>query len=316
MDLKQQIINELHHPARRNFPRRSTVIKGLNDLYQSDLVDMQAYKKVNKGFSYILLLIDCASKRAFGCPLKNKTGKHVTESMRKLIIQNNLNFKHLQTDDGKEYYNKWFKKLMDDEAINHYSTKSEKKAAIIERFNRTLKGMMFKRFSLKGDYVWFNDLQLYLNKYNDTLHKTIGMKPNEVNKNNIDIVLKRIKVNTKPKRDLIPPKKFELNDRVRLSKYKGIFGKSYLPNFTNEVFEVYKILPTTPETYLIRDLKNSKNNESNLLGSVYGHELLKSNTGDVYLVQKILKKKKDKVLVQWIGFNRSENAWIPTKDLI
>lgn len=127
MDLKSLIVSELHKPARKNYPRRQTVIKGLNDLYQADLVEMIPHSKTNGGFKYILTLIDCFTKVAYALPLKNKTGITVSEAMKTLIKTNNLQITHLQTDNGKEYFNKWFSNLMSQKNINHYSTFSEKK---------------------------------------------------------------------------------------------------------------------------------------------------------------------------------------------
>lgn len=107
------------------------------------------------------------------------------------------------------------------------------------------------------------------------------------------------------------PKIFKVNDKVRISKYKGVFSKKYLPNWTNEVFTVYKVQPTIPETYILKD------NKGNLLqGAFYGHEMLKSTVGDVYLVEKVLQRKKDKVKVRWLGFDKTEDSWIPIKDLV
>jgi hypothetical protein len=90
-----------------------------------------------------------------------------------------------------------------------------------------------------------------------------------------------------------------------------VFTKKYLPNWTNEVFTVYKVQPTVPETYILKD------NKGNLLqGAFYGHELLKSTVGDVYLVEKVLERKKDKVKVRWLGFDKTEDSWISIKDFV
>lgn len=310
-DLKEAIVNELHKPARIHFPRRNTTIKGMNDLYQADLIEMQPHSRINKGFKYILTIINCFTKVADALPLKDKTGKSVTQAMEKAMKRDKNTIKHLQTDDGKEYFNKDFAKLMKKYNINHYSTKSEKKAAIVERFNRTLKGAMYKMFSKRGSYVWIDILSNLIDEYNNKFHRTIGMAPNEVNTKNAEIVLKNIKKNTKPKNERMKPKIFKVNDKVRISKYKGVFSKKYLPNWTNEVFTVYKVQPTIPETYILKD------NKGNLLqGAFYGHEMLKSTVGDVYLVEKVLQRKKDKVKVRWLGFDKTEDSWIPIKDLV
>lgn len=310
-NFKGKVIEELHKPVRKNFPRRPVVLKGLHDLYQSDLVDMTTYSKLNKGYKYILTLIDCFTKVAYASPLKNKTANAVTTAMENLLKRCKIKMKHLQTDNGYEYYNKEFKSLMNRYNINHYSTNSEKKASIIERFNRTLKTSMYKRFSLQGTHVWFKILSTLIKEYNNKVHRTIGMKPVEVCELNEKTVLKRIKKSTKPLIDKKPPKSFKIGDEVRLSKHRNIFAKGYLPNWTNEVFEVYRVQPTVPETYILKDKRGQI-----LQGSFYGHEMLKSVTGDVYLVEKVLQRKKGKVFVRWLGFDKSEDSWIPKRDLL
>lgn len=311
MDERKLIVEELHKPVRRNFPRRSTVVKGIHDLYQADLVEMKPYSKINKGFKYILTIIDCFTKVANAIPLKNKKGLSITEAMKGVLRLIGKPIKNLQTDDGTEFFNKDFSKLMERNKINHYSSFSEKKAAIIERFNRTLKTLMYKRFSERGTYVWYDLLPTLINDYNNRKHRTIGMKPTQVNKDNEATVLERIKRSTKPRLDKKPPNKFSIGDKVRISKYKQIFTKGYLPNWTNEVFIIHRVQPTNPETYILRDSNNKI-----LQGGFYGHELLKSKTGNVYLVEKILRKRGDKLLVRWLGFDKSEDTWIDKKDLI
>lgn len=311
MDERKSIVEELHKPIRRNFPRRSTVVKGIHDLYQADLVEMKPYSRINKGFKYILTVIDCFTKVANAIPLKNKSGKSITEAMKGVLQTIGKRIKNLQTDDGTEFFNKEFSDLMKKNKINHYSSYSEKKAAIIERFNRTLKTSMYKKFSERGTYVWYDILPTLIKDYNDKKHRTIGMKPNQVTKSNESTVLKRIKKSTKLLLDKKPPNKFAIGDNVRISKYKQIFTKGYLPNWTNEVFTVHRVQPTIPETYLLKDNKGEI-----LQGGFYGHELLKSKTGNVYLVEKILRKRGNQLLVRWLGFDKSEDTWIDKKDLL
>lgn len=311
MDFKSKVIQELHRPARKNFPRRNTVLKGINDLFQSDLVEMIPHSKLNKGYKYILTLINCFSKMAYAHPLKTKTGKEISYVMERLMKRNSLKFKNLQTDNGKEYYNLNFSNLMKKYKINHYSTKSEMKAAIIERFNRTLKTAMYKEFSMRGAYKWIDILTNLIKNYNNRVHRTIGMKPNLVNKNNEKSVLNNILRSTKVKAEKKPPSQFLEGDKVRISKYKGVFTKGYLPNWSNEVFEIFRVQPTIPQTYLLKT-----NNGELVQGGFYGHELLRSKTGDVYLIEKIIKRKGDKYLVRWLGFDKSQDSWVPKSEII
>lgn len=148
----------------------------------------------------------------------------VVEAMRKYLKTSNNTCKHLQTDMGKEFYNSAFKRLMEEYNINNYSTFSELKGAIIERFNRTLKGAMFKKFSLQGNYKWYDILKDLINQYNNKRHRTIGMKPSEVSKSNEHIVKARIQKETMPKLEKRLPKKFYLGNEVRISKIRNIFA--------------------------------------------------------------------------------------------
>lgn len=89
---------------------------------------------------------------------------------------------NLQIDEGREFFNRDFKKLMTKYNINHYSVFRNKKACIVERVNRTLKYMMWKEFNIQGNYKWLDILDLVVKKYNNKKHRTIGIKPSQVNK--------------------------------------------------------------------------------------------------------------------------------------
>src|SRR5436190_16414345 len=115
-DIKGKIARELHKSARKNFPRRRVKVLGIGDLLQADLVEMIPYAKDNNGYKYMLTLIDCFSKKVYAAPLKDKTAKHVKSTMESILPDN---VKHLQTDEGKEFFNKDFKELMEKRSITH-----------------------------------------------------------------------------------------------------------------------------------------------------------------------------------------------------
>lgn len=179
--LKRAVVNELHKPARRYFKRRRVLVKGLHDLFQCDLVEMIPYAKMNSGFKYILTCIDVFSKYAWAVPVKRKTGKDVTNAIKKILVKPNIPA-NLQTDNGKEFYNKDFTNLMKSLGVNHYSTYTSMKASVVERFNRTLKSNMWKEFSFQGDYKWLKLLPELIEKYNHTRHHTTLMKPTDASK--------------------------------------------------------------------------------------------------------------------------------------
>lgn len=306
--IKKEIVDEIHKPARKNFKRRRVIIRGLKDLVQADLVEMLPYAKNNKGFRYILMVINAFSKFAWAQPVKQKTGKAVAEAMKIILSQMKYPPKHIQTDSGKEFYNKEFQALMKQHHINHYSTYSSLKASIVERLNRTLKNRMWRQFSLQGSYKWIPILQQVVSEYNNTKHRTVGMKPKDVNLRNAKQVLFRAYSHLKT----IDPKtaKFKVGDKVRISKYRHIFSKGYTPNWSNEIFTIRKAQYTNPRTYLLEDHSGEQ-----ILGSFYSEELQKVKYPDMYLVEKVLRRKGSKVYVKFLGLNNNHNAWINKSDL-
>lgn len=305
---KADVVNEIHRNVRVNFPRRNVITKDIDDLWQADLIDMQSVSKENKNFRFILTVIDTFSKYAWTFPIKTKSKEDVCYNFMKLLKTRVP--KNLQTDNGKEFYNDKFKKIMNSYNINHYSTFSTKKASIVERFIRTLKSKLYKAFSLKGNYNWIdNTLNNVIYEYNHTYHRTIGEIPAKVNnKSKKRILQKYLRLvkngNVKPK--------FKVGDYVRISKYKGTFEKGYTPNWSTEIFKIRKLQNTIPTTYLIEDTIRGQP----ILGGFYAQELQKTKNPNIYLVEKVLRRKGNKVLVKWLGLSSTENSWIDKSNIL
>ena len=301
---KPQLVKKLHKPARRNYKRRHVDIRGIDETWQADLVEMLPYKKENKGYTYILTIIDIFPKFAWAVPVKSKTGEDVTSAMKSVLAQGRVP-KNLQVDRGKEFYNQSFANLMKHYNINLYSTFSNLKVSICERFNRTLKYKMWVQFSLQGNYKWLNILPDLISSYNDSKHRTIKMKPKDVSKQNVTKTLfnayKKFKVKTLRRNK----QKFEIGDKVKIRKFKHGFEKGYTPNWTTEVFTVSQIQNTEPTTYLLKDYQNKP-----ISGSFHGQELAKVKSPDIYLIEKVLKKRGNELYVKWSGFDKCHNSWI------
>jgi len=246
---KRQLVNELHAPARRNFPRRRVIVREYDDLWQADLVEMRPYTRFNKGYHYILTIIDVLSKYAWAVPLKTKSGNDVAAVIAKIIRDDERCPKNLQTDRGKEFYNANVQKFLKKHGINHYSTYSVMKASVVERFNRTLKNNMWKQFTLNGNYRWIDLLPHLVSEYNARRHRTIGMRPIDVTPAIADKLLTMVYSRIK----IAAAARFKVGDSVRVSKYKTLFEKGYTPNWTTEVFKITKVQKTNPVTYLLED---------------------------------------------------------------
>lgn len=303
---KVQLVNELHKPARKNFPRRRTIIKGLNDLWQIDLAEMRPYARENKGFKFIMVVINCFSKYMWTCPLKTKTGDAIVNSLMEILKKHPVP-KNLQTDQGKEFFNAKFHDLMKKYKINHYNTFSVKKAAIAERAIRTLKVKLYKYFSLHGTYKWIDVLPKITQDYNNTKHRTTGYKPSEVDESNQKIILNRAYSYLK----IRGPQKFKVGDNVRISKAKCLFEKGYTPNWSTELFKISKINITNPVTYLLEDFQGNP-----ISGAFYEEELQKTANPDIYLVEKVLKRKANKLFVKWLGLDSKQNSWIDKRNIV
>lgn len=306
---KLDVVTEIHKNARVNFLRRRVIMKDIDDTWQADLIDMLAISNVNSGNKYILVVIDTFSKFAWAYALKQKNQETVASAFQNLLKQGRIP-KNLQTDLGTEFYNIKFNNLMKTYKINHYSTYTTKKAAIAERFIRTLKSKLYKQFSLKGNYRWYDGtLEDVLNDYNNSYHRTIACSPANVNKHNKNIILRRYEKACKS--SLSNTHKYKVNEFVRISKHKGIFEKGYTPNWSTEIFRIKKVQNTSPVTYLLEDSRKQP-----ILGAFYKEELQLTKNPHLYLVEKVLKTKGNKVLVKWLGLSMKENSWIDKSDCI
>ena len=139
-----------------------------------------------------------------------------------------------------------------------YSTYNEGKSVVAERFIRTLKNKLYKHMTATGKNVYYDVLDDVVNKYNNTKHSTIKMKPTDV-KNN-----ERVYIDEHNEKD----SRFKVGDRVRISELKNIFAKGYTPNWSTEIFIADKINDTVPYTYNLKDFYDEE-----IIGSFYDREL-------------------------------------------
>jgi hypothetical protein len=231
-----------------------------------------------------------------GYTVKNKTANDVSNAMLKILSKRSP--KLLQVDNGKEFYNTTFDKLMKKYNVKKYSVYSTMKACIVERFNRTLKALMYREFTARGSFNWTSILPMLLDKYNNSKHRTIGMSPVQADTNPSSVEIKQRKIENKK---II----FKVGDKVRISKQKG-----YLPNWSTEIFTIFKINKTNPVTYQLRDY-----NGNPILGCFYSEEIYKTNYPNDYLIEKIVRKKGNQIYVKWAGFDNSHNSWINKNEI-
>ena len=153
-----------------------------DNIWGVDLADMQSLSRKNKGIKCLLCAIDLYSKYAFVIPLKDKKGISIVNAFNKIIKQSNRKPNKIWVDQGGEFYNV-FEKWLSDNDINMYSMYNEGKSVVAERFIRTLKNKLYKHMTATGKNVYYDVLDDIVNKYNNTKHSTIKMKPIDVGNN-------------------------------------------------------------------------------------------------------------------------------------
>ena len=234
-DPNYQLANELHRQIIRKFKRRKVYSSFRDNIWGVDLADMQSLSKYNKGIKYLLCAIDLFSKYAWVVPLKDKRGISIVNAFQKIISKRKPN--KIWVDQGGKFYNKLFQKFLKINNIEMYSTYNEGKSVVAERFITTLKNKIFKHMTTFSKIVYFDVLDDIVNRYNNTVHRTIKMKPINVTSDSFAEYNEDSNVNKA---------KFKVGDRASISKYKNIFAKGYTQIWPEEVFVVSKIKNTLP----------------------------------------------------------------------
>ena len=262
-----KITSEIFSPIKKSFPRLKIVPKYIDEIWSIDLIDKSKLSKYNEGNNFILTVIDNFSKYAWAIPIKNKSGKAITEAFAALLLGRKPN--KIWADQGKEFYNKDFKQLLSKHNIEMYSTYSELKAVFVERFNRTLQDKLKGPMFINNDANWLNILDDIIDTYNNTIHSSTKMTPIQASKKaNSNKVLWQFV----DKRQLKPENKLNPGDFVRIRDKKHIFSKGYQTNWGWELFNVAHVSVSQPTTYLIKD-----ENGEEIMGKHYRSELLKSS---------------------------------------
>ena len=261
--LQKQDVYSLHKPIVRKFQRRKVYVDFIDQQWQADLVDLRNLKQHNKGFGYILMVIDCFSKYGWAVPLKKKTGEEVLNAFKKIFKERKC--EKLQTDKGTEFINKQTQEYFKKEGINFFTTENETKAQIVERWNRTIKDKMFKYFTANNTKKWIDVLPDLIYNYNNSFHSSIKITPTEASLKKNE---KQVKENLYPTKEKLQKPVFKIGDKVRIYAKTGDFKKGYKPNFTKEIFMINKINLTKPPTYEIEDL-----NGEDITGKFYKEEL-------------------------------------------
>ena len=231
--LKSEQAYTLHRPARRRFTRNHTYVAGIDAQWEADLADMQGIARQNGGMRYMFTVIDVFSMFAWAVPVHSKDAKAITAAFDQVLTAAHPRYpRRLQTDKGKEFFNSEFANLMKRHGIEHFASESEQKAAVVERFNRTIKHRIFTYLSDRGTVRWVDVIQDLMGSYNHSRHRSVCMAPVDVKKKDENPLWVRLFGDGDTHLNPTIPH----GAMVRISGKKTIFDKGYMPNWDQGAF--------------------------------------------------------------------------------
>ena len=179
----EQLAEELHKLITKKFKKGKVYSAFKDNIWAADLADMQLISKFNKGFKFLLCVIDIYRKYAWVVPLKDKKCVTIVNAFQSISKKSNRKPNKIWADKGGEFYKRSMKSWLEKNDIEMYSTHNEGKSVAAERFIRTIKTRIYKHMTSISKNMYIDKLDDIVNEYNNTKHRTTKMKPFDVKGN-------------------------------------------------------------------------------------------------------------------------------------
>ena len=294
-------------------------VKRKRELFQCDTTffTADALVEVNHGYKYLLCVIDVYTKMAWTYPLKDVKCEAVVECLKDVFSKCGKVPEKIQTDKGSEFKCASMKKLMQDNNIVHYFSYSDRKCAVVERFNLTIQQLLYKIMTQYRSYEWTKLLPQAMKIYLNRTHRTIEMSPLDAEKDESEEKLKEtyIEIYKKAEENRSKPK-FKVGDLVRIFVKRSTFHRGYYQNYTVEYFKIKKVLTNLPiPRYKLDDIMGEE-----VEATFFPDELVAyTPANDEYYIEKVImsrgKGRNKRHLVQWEGWPSKFNSWIRDEEL-
>ena len=267
-------INEIYSKGpKRNYATNKTDVYHIDDTWSLDILDLKDYgSKNNKGYRYVLLVINNFSKFGWTVPLKNKNAQTIKDFFENILISSKRRPNLIESDRGKEFYNNIFQSFLNNNNIKLYSRNTYLGAVFAERFNKSIRDLLKRPVFEKEDGNWIDVLPTITKQYNNRVHSSTKLTPIQASlKKNEGYVYK----NLIDKRKKVKPK-FQINDLARTTDLKKTFSKGDTTNWSYKLYKITEIINDTIPSYKIDNL-SERYNESLLKKT----ELTKKENDDV-----------------------------------
>ena len=250
-------INEIYSkPPKKNYITNKTDVYHIDDIWSLDILELKDYgPENNRGYRYVLVIVDNFSKYGWTIPLKNKNARTIKNSSENNLIISKRYPNLIESDRGKEFYNIMFQDFLNKNDIKLYSRNSSYGAVFAERFNRTIRDLLKKPVFEKGDSNWIDVLPTITKQYNTRIHSSTKLTPIQASlKKNEGYVYK----NLLDKRKKVK-QKFQINDLVRVADLKRMFSKGDTTNWSYKLYRITELFNDTIPSYHIDNLPERYN---------------------------------------------------------
>lgn len=310
--------HSLHKPVRRKFPRNRVVVDSIGEQADVDLMDMQNVAKYNDGFRYVIICIDIFSRFLRVRCIKSKKGPDVANGLKEIFDEQN--FKRMRSDKGGEFWNPSVRALLKQKNVLHMGTQNtEVKANYAEICIKSLKKRVYRYFTEKQTYKYYDKIQKFVEAYNNSYHRGIKMPPAKVKAQNskqlwFEQFAEPMLANPKK---VINSKNLKVGDWVRLSHIKRTFQRAYHISWTGELFQIVDV----DKSRRIFMYRVKAYDGEPITGNFYSYELVKVRLDphQLYKVEKILKTrkkgKKKEHLVKFLYWPPKYNQWLPAEQV-
>ena len=250
-------INEIYSKGpKKNYATNKTDVYFIDDIWSLDILDLKDYgPENNRGYRYVLVIIDNFSKYGWTIPLKNKNAQTIKDSFENILISSERKPNLIESDRGKEFYNNIFQSLLNNNNIKLYSRNTHLGAVFAERFNKSIRDLLKRPVFEKGDGNWIDILPTITKQYNNRVHSSTKLSPIQASlKKNEGYVYKNII----DKRKKLKPK-FQINDLVRTADLKKTFSKGDTTNWSYKLYKITEIINDTIPSYRLDNLSGRYN---------------------------------------------------------